>query len=123
MVGAKNPQELIGMDAMSFIHSDSHTLVMERMEKILSGESVPTVEVKYVRLDGTLINVETSGHPYFYEGELGIQVIFTDITEKKKAEASLRKTERLFYQLFQSTPLAVTLLNEEGNVVQINKGF
>ena len=123
MVGAKNPQELIGMDAMSFIHPDSITLVMERMGKVLNGESVPTVEEKYVRLDKTLINVETSGHPYFYEGELAIQVIFTDITERKKAEANLRKTETLLYKLFQSTPLAVTLLSEEGNVVQINKGF
>ena len=123
IVGAENPDALIGMDVMSFIHPDSITLVMERMGRILNGEKVSKVEEKYLRLDGTSINVETSGHTYFYEGELAIQVIFTDITERKKAEASLRKTETLFYQLFQNTPLAVTLLNEEGNVVQINKGF
>ncbi|NOT75473.1 MAG: PAS domain S-box protein [Cyclobacteriaceae bacterium] len=122
MVGGKQ-EDLIGMNAYAFAHPDSFAEIRERGEKVLHGESTPPIEQKYLRLDGSTIHVEASGHPYQYRGENAIQIIFSDITERKRAEASFKKTETLFYQLFQSTPLAVTLLNEEGNVVQINKGF
>ncbi len=123
IVGASNPKELIGMDVMRFVHPDSLNEIIKRGEEILRGESTLRKELKFLRLDGTTIEVESSGHPYQYEGEPAGQIIFTDITERKRAEASFRKTETLFFQLFQNSPLAVTRLNEEGNVVEINKGF
>lgn len=123
MMGANSPQDLIGLEVLRFAHPDSIPIVKERIQRVLEGQSAPPVEEKYVRLDGKVVYVEASAHPYVYEGEPAVQVIFTDITERKKAEVSFRKAETLFYQLFQNTPLAVTLLNEEGNVVQINKGF
>ncbi len=123
IMGAVNPEELVGMDILKFIHPDSQAISRERLNTILSGQSVLSMEGKYVRLDGEIIDMEVSGYPYQYQGEPAVQTIFTDITDRKKTEASFRKTETLLYQLFQHTPLAVTLLNDEGNVVQINKGF
>src|SRR5204863_3490392 len=105
IVGANNPGELIGSDPWSLIHKDSLSAVRARIGQILSGQSVPPLEAKYVRLDGSTIYVESTGHPYVYEGQPAVQVIFTDITERKKKEASLKKTETLFFQLFQNTPL------------------
>jgi PAS domain S-box-containing protein len=122
-MGARNLEQIRDIDIMQFVHVESHAAMRERDEKILRGCSVPALEAKYVRLDGRIIDVESSGHPYQYLGEAAVQMIFSDITDRKKTEASFRKTETLFYQLFQNTPLAVTLLNEEGNVVRINKGF
>jgi len=123
MVGASSADELIGMDVMKFAHPDSLQKIQERSQQILRGESTSLIEQKYVRLDGTVLNVETSGKPHTYLGEPAVQIIFSDITERKKKEASLKKTETLFFQLFQNSPLAVTQLDEEGNVVEINKGF
>ena len=123
MMGANSPQDLVGLEVLRFAHADSLSIVKERIQNVMRGESAPPIEEKYVRLDGKVVYVEASAHPYVYEEEPAVQVIFTDITERKMAEVSFRKAETLFYQLFQNTPLAVTLLNEEGNVVQINKGF
>ena len=123
IVGAKNADEVIGLAPLRFVHPESLEVVKERVKKILEGQSTSPLEEKFVRLDGKVVYVESSGHPYLYQGEPAVEVIFRDITEQKTTEASFRKTETLFYQLFQNTPLAVTLLNEEGNVVQINKGF
>ncbi len=123
MIGAENLQQVEGMIISQFVHPDSRALIKERVDRVLAGHAVPPVEEKYIRLDGKVIDVEAAGYPYSYLGEPAVQVIFSDITERKKAEASLRKTETLFSQLFQNTPLAVTLLNDEGNVVRINKGF
>ena len=123
IVGANRPEDLIGLEAIRFVHPESRSIVMERISMILKGQSTEPQEQKYLRLDGKVINIEATGHPYFYQGEPAVQVIFTDITDLKRTEKRFRKTETLFSQLFQNTPLAVALLNEKGNVVQINKGF
>lgn len=123
MMGAESPEQMLGRDVVNFVHPDYRLFVHERVTRILAGEYLPPAEEKYVGLDGRVIDVHASCYPYVYMGEPAVQAIFSDITERKRAEAIFRKTETLFYQLFQNTPLAVTLLNEEGNVVRINKGF
>jgi PAS domain S-box-containing protein len=122
-LGARNPEEILEHPVKQFVHPDHWEGVSNRIRKILAGESMPPLEIKYVRLDGTIMDVEAAAHPYYYQEEPAVQIIFTDITERKKAEANLKKTETMFYRLFQNTPLAVALLNDNGNVVQINKGF
>ena len=123
VIGASSPQELIGMEALRFVRPDLRTRTVERIEKILRGESLEPNETTYIRLDGKEIVVESVGHPYNFEGEPAVQVIFADITERKNAEAGFLRAETLFVELFQNTPLAIVLLNEKSEVVQINKGF
>lgn len=123
MVGAKHPDELLETDILNFVHPESRDMVSERVKAVLSGKAAPPIEEKFVRLDGSILNVEVTGYPYQYNGEKAVQTIISDITDRKRTEASFRKTETLLDQLFQNTPLAVVLLNEEGNVVQINRGF
>lgn len=123
MIGASSPEELTGMDVRRFVHPHSMPIIQERIERIMKGESAGLMEEKFLRLDGSEIDVESIGSPYLFEGEPAIQVVISDITKRKQTEDSFRKTETLLYQLFENTPLAIVLLNREGNVVQINKGF
>lgn len=123
VIGASEPSELIGQEAIRFVHPNYRKTAAERIESVLRGEPAPPVEIKFVRLDGKEIIVESAGYPYVYEGEPAVQVIFADITDRKIAEAGFRKSETLFFELFQHTPLAIVLLNERSEVVQINKGF
>ncbi|MBL7847592.1 MAG: PAS domain S-box protein [Cyclobacteriaceae bacterium] len=123
LMGAREARELIGEEAIQFVHPDYRSHSLERIRTILQGKPVPPMETKFVRLDGKEIIVESIGHPYTYEGLPAVQVIFSDITERKEAEAGFQKTETLFFELFQNTPLAIVLLNERSEVVKINKGF
>jgi len=124
LMGARKADELIGKPVLDFVHPDFKERVLERAKAVLeTGEPQPSLEEKYIRVDGRVIDVEALVFPFLYEGKKAVQVIVHDITERKKAEATIRKTETLFSQLFQSTPMAVTMLDENGNVVQINKGF
>lgn len=123
LMGARDARELIGKEAIQFVHPDYRDRSLERIHTILQGKAVPPMETKFVRLDGKEIIVESIGHPYVYEGQPAVQVIFADITERKEAEAGFQKTETLFFELFQNTPLAIVLLNERSEVVKINKGF
>jgi PAS domain S-box-containing protein len=93
------------------------------MKGVAEGLPGAMVEQKYIRLDGTLIDVETMAFPYNYRGDACVQIIFRDVTERKQTEARIRKNEALLAQLFLNVPMAVVLLNEFGKVEQVNKGF
>jgi PAS domain S-box-containing protein len=123
MMGANKPEDIIGKSALEFVHPDSRDVVRERMKLAMQGFEVPTIEEKYVRLDGKIIDVETSAYPFSHMGMPAVQIIAKDITEQKEAIESMRKTETLFAQLFQNSPMAIVILDDKGNVVQINHGF
>lgn len=123
MMGASRQEDLIGKSALDFVHPDYKDVVRERMKLVLQGFEVPSIEQKYIRLDGKVIDVETSAYPFSHQGVPAVQIISKDITDKKQVMESMRKTETLFSQLFQNSPMAIVILDDKGNVVQINQGF
>jgi PAS domain S-box-containing protein len=123
LMGAKNASELVGRSVLNWVHPDYQAMVKERMKLIMEGIPVPTVEEKYIRLDGKVIEVETAASPFVFQGQPAIQIIVKDITDKKEAQISRRKAETLFLQLFQNSPMAVVMLDDKGTVVEINPGF
>lgn len=123
VMGARTMSDLVGQEAFKFVHPDYRQFALERTEKVLNGQPVPRAEIKFLRLDGLEIIVESTGHPYVFEGLPAVQVIFADITDRKMTEAGFRKAETLFFELFQNTPLAIVLLNDRSEVVKVNQGF
>jgi PAS domain S-box-containing protein len=123
ILGGNKELDLLGIDVMNFVHPEFHPRIMRRMKEL--GELLPTpmMEQRYIRLDGSVIDVETMSSPYMYQGEACVQVIFRDITERKQTEERIRKNETMLAQLFQNLPMAVVLLNNKGKVEEINKGF
>jgi len=51
-------------------------------------------EEKIIRLDGNSTDVEVVGIHFIYNGKPAVQVVFQDITDRKKWEASLRKERK-----------------------------
>ena len=123
IVGASRPGQLIGSNAMDFVHPDYSAGIHKRINQVVDGRAVPMIEEKFVCLDGRIIDVETMAFPFVYKGKSTVQVIFRDITERKKTEAQVRRNETLFTQLFQNVPMAVVMLDENGKVSEINRGF
>ena len=123
MMGATNKEELIGKEVVQFIHPDYRALVKDRIQLVLKGHSVPFVEEKLVRLDGKVIDVQSSALPIVYQGVEAVQNIAVDITGQKMAEMNIQKVETLFTQLFNNVPLAIVMLEANGHVANLNKGF
>jgi PAS domain S-box-containing protein len=54
---------------------------------------------------------------------LGVEGIFRDITERKRAEESLKKSEELFSNVAQNSPLPLAIIDPDGTYHFINKSF
>lgn len=122
ILGAEDNQ-LVGTHVLNYVHANYREKILDKMKEAAITSPTRMVEQKYVRLDGRVIEVETSAFPFMYRGAPSIQVIFRDITEKKIAEAQSKKNETMFTQLFQNVPIAVVLLDENGKINQVNQGF
>ncbi len=49
--------------------------------------------------------------------------VLQDVTEQKKAQAELQRRERLFESLFVNSPVAIAMIDVDGNVQKINHSF
>ncbi len=123
MFGAGERKELIGRDVIDLIHPDYRDMVKARIKKVIGGEPAPQIEEKYLKLDGTVINVLSSALPVTFAGEPAVQNIVLNVTEQKEAQLEIRRAEMLFTQLFNNAPLAIVMLDAKGAVVNVNKGF
>jgi len=118
LIGASHPQQLLGKSVIDFVAAEYRPLVAERMRRIMQeGITLPFIEVKGIRLDGTSIEVETMGLPIIYQGQPAAQVIVRDITERKRAEEALRESEARYRLLAENSRDLIGLLDLQGSIL------
>jgi PAS domain S-box-containing protein len=120
--GAETPDQLIGQLSIDRVHQDYHVVVTERV-RLLSEkqESAPPLEEQFVRLDGTVFDVEVTAVPLTFEGREGAMVFFRDITSRKRAEQILRESEERFRSLFEHAPIAYSQIDQRGAILRVNR--
>lgn len=93
-LGAAHPVELEGRSIWDVVHPGSQRAVRERINRVYSGAgSVPLIEERFCRVDGGIIDVEVTGCSVEYGGKPASQVVFTDITRRKRIEYERAKLE------------------------------
>jgi len=95
VLGATDLAQVVGKPVFNFIHPDYHAMVRERITRMVDkGEVVPLLEEKYIRLDGSVVDVEVTATPFEAVDGRAMQVFFQDITERKRADQAIRASER-----------------------------
>ncbi|MBD2483365.1 EAL domain-containing protein [Planktothrix sp. FACHB-1365] len=90
LLGANRPQDLIGRSIFDFLPPDYLTLIQSQIQDPINKQQpLDLIEQKLTRLTGEVIDVEIVGIPATYQGQLAIQIIIRDITERKRFEAQL----------------------------------
>jgi PAS domain S-box-containing protein len=91
MLGGTSPDQFIGQPTLSFVAPANQDLVRQRIAQILSSNAAaPMLEEQFMRLDGSILDVEVTAIPLTYQGKPAIQVIARDITARKHAEEAYR---------------------------------
>ncbi|MCX5825040.1 MAG: diguanylate cyclase [Deltaproteobacteria bacterium] len=90
--GAKSAEDLLGRPIIDRFHPDYRGAVQERL--LLLNEQrkpVPKMEQKYLKLDGSVIDVEASAVPVTFENSNGSLSFAHDITDRKRMEEEIRE--------------------------------
>ena len=99
-IGAPNAQVLLGRALKDFIHPDHLDEIAKRAKLVKGGQTeLPMAEWRYLRLDGSVIDVQAQATAIRLNGELAVQLSFMDITERKRDQAVLRENEARFRAL------------------------
>jgi PAS domain S-box-containing protein len=91
LFGAARAEEIIGRPMLDLVHPDHHQIVTDRVRRLANGAgALPTIEERFVRLDGTPVEVEVSTIGFMFQGRPAVQVVASDITERKRIEREQR---------------------------------
>jgi PAS domain S-box-containing protein len=93
LLGATEPGQLVGRSLLDLILPTYRKSAMERFRQIAEEGRLPLVEEKWIKLDGTVIDVEVTAAPLKVQDKPAIQLIARDITRPKRAEEVLRESE------------------------------
>jgi diguanylate cyclase (GGDEF)-like protein/PAS domain S-box-containing protein len=92
-------------------------------QKNVAGEEVRLETFRKTK-EGDRIFVDVHSFPIRLDkGQIGIYAIYNDISDRKRTERSLRKQKAYFQQLFDESTEAIALLDNDNNILKINKSF
>lgn len=119
--GASSADELIGTPMLSLVHPDYRDVVQERIEMVLNGEELPTLEEKYIRLDGEVTEAEVTATAFTYNGRPSVQVMIRDISRRKRVQRQLEELDEQYRTLADICPDAITLTDLDGKILHCNQ--
>lgn len=124
IVGARTESDVIGKPVFDFVHPDFRKVVTDRIITTQKNGMVASpIEEKFLTLDGRVIDVEVTAIPTLFNEDPATQVLFWDITERKKNLESLRKSEALSKAIIEGSPTGVSVREPTGRLISVNEAW
>ncbi len=110
-------EELLGRSSLDIIPPENLASIRERYERRQKGESPPSYyETTLLRKDGTRLPIEISVSVFTYRGKPATVSFFKDITERKKAEDTLRRSEERYRLLADNAVDVIWTIDIKGRI-------
>lgn len=121
LLGARSPEDLLGLSITTFVHPDSIPAMLARIEKLTAeGSASPPTDMDLVRMDGRTVPVQTVSVLTVWHNELAYQVVVHDLTAQRAAEASARRAEAHFTTVVSQLEEGVLVVDRRGRLESIN---
>ncbi len=137
ILGAKDLNEVLGRNALEFIHPDSYDDVLKRAEQYKMDLTFSKTEEKIITLKAETLTIESSCIKIPLKGMPAIMSVFSDISGRKKAGKKLqeqkerfralyeesKRQEELYRSLLNSSADAIIIYNLQGEAEFVNPSF
>lgn len=113
LLGAENPAQLAGKPIREIIASESRPFQEMKFNRLIEngtiffwrklekgkaggeiGDDITFTEEKFIRLDGSTVEVEMGATPLTFQGHPAIQIAARDITRQKEAEENAGRADQ-----------------------------
>jgi PAS domain S-box-containing protein len=124
LAGYASMEELAGTPSGSFAAPhDRERVVGYRNELFERDNARKSYEFDAVRKDGSIIPVQAFVQRIMWHGEDAIQRTFIDLTDRRRAEASLRESEARYRELIEGSNLPIMIGLRSGLRVLVNRAY
>ncbi len=124
LIGATGPAQLLGQSTSLFIPAEDRAAFVENNAATQRARGPTSMRPeRWIRLDGTIINLESMGAPLPWQGEPGVQLVLRDVTELFQMEHSLRQVQIQMRAVVETVQdFAIFSLGRNGRVESWNVG-
>ncbi len=114
-----DPETLTRMHILELEAMASRREIIRRLRRLRKGKE-ETFQTRHRRKDGGTIDLEINAAYLPVEGGL-VFAFVRDITERKRAEQSLRQSEEKFRTIFENAPVMIDSFDEDGRCLLWNR--
>jgi PAS domain S-box-containing protein len=124
LVGAASPSQLLKREFFSLVPPESRARFQARLDEIaVTGRPLPPMEERFIKLDGTIIDIEVAAAPIIFEDRPAIQRVITDVSARKRLERALVSANlRLEAILDAAAHIAIIATDTSGVITTFNRG-
>ena len=90
LFGAQSAQEVIGTSILNRIHPNHVEDALRREQYFLRHGATPRAQQKFIKMDGTPIDIEIQSTSILYDGLPAVHAVLRDVTERIAIESELK---------------------------------
>ena len=119
---AAEASSLLGRAVLELVHPDSLEPVRQRMAELAQGRRAidEPMEMKVRRFDGSARDVQATGARMALHGELSVLVLMRDVTEARRTQHELQRSQARFREVLMHLPEPV-FIRTDGRLVFVNR--
>jgi PAS domain S-box-containing protein len=95
LFGLDSPAEMLGADVIASLHPDDRAQEADRLRRLEGGEPQGLHEVRILRHDGSVLQLEVASLLFEHHGRPTLLSISRDVTQRKLVEARMVQADRL----------------------------
>ena len=115
LLGAESPSALLGKALWDFVRPECRAQMERRLRHLTEAQGANNfAEAQFRKVDGTPIDIEMTALPYLYQGEQTVQLIFRDVTERRKMKEALERTEQRLQTVVSNVPIVLFAVDLDG---------
>jgi PAS domain S-box-containing protein len=120
--GGGTIDQMVGRNFTDFIHPDALPDVVNRYNRRMAGESIPSIyESILKRRDGSRFFAELNAGIISYEGKPADLIIVRSINERKRTENALHESEATAQALINAPTDSLLLIDDQGVILALNE--